>query len=334
VQLDPATYVRHPLHRTERVWPETNCYVDLWIELLHSAGLDPLAVLPFTLATDVEGDQWTFLKCPLADLHALYGIEVFELNIWRSLLSHVERQLALGRIAIVDVDAFSLPDTSGTTYQTEHAKTSIGIHALDLANRRLGYFHNAGYYELGPDDFSMIFPAPGEARLPPYVEVAAFATQPPNAGRTLVAASIEALVRHLSRVPERNPFRHYSAQFEADLASLAPARRSAQPEGGGGPLADFHGYAFATFRQFGAAFELAGSYVRWLAENGERGLDRVAAACDSIATSAWTLQVRTARFVGANRSFDPAPLLTTMAGAWDEALAGLTSRYGPLVHHG
>lgn len=323
LHFDPATHVRHPLHQTERVWPETNCYVDLWIELLHAAGLDPLAVLPFTLAIDVEGDQWTFLKCPLADLHTLYGIEVIELNIWRTLLSHVDRQLALGRIAIVDVDAFYLPDTSGTTYQKEHAKTSIGIHTLDIGNQRLGYFHNAGYYELGPGDFSMVFPGPGEVRLPPYVEVATFATHPPKAGRALVAASIDSLVRHLSRVPERNPFRQYAVQFEADLASLA-----------GGPLADFHGYAFATFRQFGAAFELAGSYVRWLADHGEGDLDRVAAACDSIATSAWTLQVKTARFVGANRPFDPAPLLGAMAGAWDEALTGLTSRYGSLVHHG
>jgi hypothetical protein len=334
LQFDPATYVRHPLHETERVWPETNCYVDLWIELLHAAGLDPFAVLPFTLAAGVEGDQWTFLKCPLADLHALYGIEVIELNIWRTLLSHVDRQLALGRIPIVDVDAFYLPDTSGTTYHTEHAKTSIGIHALDLANRRLGYFHNAGCYELGPGDFAMVFPGPGEVRLPPYVEVATFPTHPPKAGRALVTASIDALVRHLSRVPDRNPFRQYAVQFEADLASLALAGRSAKREGGGGPLADFHGYAFATFRQFGAAFELAGSYVRWLSENGERGLDGVAAACDSIATSAWTLQVKTARFVGANRSFEPAPLLEAMAGAWDEALTGLTSRYSSLVHHG
>ena len=40
---------RHPLHQGERVWLETNCYVDLWIELLHDFGFDPRAALGFTV---------------------------------------------------------------------------------------------------------------------------------------------------------------------------------------------------------------------------------------------------------------------------------------------
>ena len=37
--LAPAgPYVPHPLHDSGRDWPETNCYVDLWIELLHGRG--------------------------------------------------------------------------------------------------------------------------------------------------------------------------------------------------------------------------------------------------------------------------------------------------------
>lgn len=34
--LDPKNYVQHPLHSSERMWPETNCYIDLWIEVLAS----------------------------------------------------------------------------------------------------------------------------------------------------------------------------------------------------------------------------------------------------------------------------------------------------------
>ena len=64
--LDPARHTRHELHDLDRDWPETNCYVDLWIEVLHAAGLDPHAMLPFVFAIDVEGDQWTFVKPPLA----------------------------------------------------------------------------------------------------------------------------------------------------------------------------------------------------------------------------------------------------------------------------
>ena len=48
--LDPSSYQRHRLHTQERNWAETNCYVDLWIELLHAWGFEPLAAMPFTLA--------------------------------------------------------------------------------------------------------------------------------------------------------------------------------------------------------------------------------------------------------------------------------------------
>ena len=34
--LDPQNYAPHPLHDAERIWPETNCYIDLWIETLHA----------------------------------------------------------------------------------------------------------------------------------------------------------------------------------------------------------------------------------------------------------------------------------------------------------
>ena len=43
--LDPASYARHPLHDDDRDWPETNCYTDLWLELLHALGVDPVAAL-------------------------------------------------------------------------------------------------------------------------------------------------------------------------------------------------------------------------------------------------------------------------------------------------
>ncbi len=71
--LDPETYSVHALHSQERMWPETNCYVDLWIEVLNALGLAPEAMLGFTLTQDFEGDQFTFFKVPLEDLEALYG---------------------------------------------------------------------------------------------------------------------------------------------------------------------------------------------------------------------------------------------------------------------
>lgn len=322
--LDAASYARHPLHRGDRTWLESNCYVDLWVELLHSSGLEPLAALPCTFAVDLEGDQWTFFKFPLAHLSALYGVDVIELNVWRPLVVHVEEQLALGRVSIVEVDAFYLPDTAGTSYHADHLKTSIGVQALDRAARRLGYFHNAGYYELEGQDFADLFrlDVTDLACLPPYVEVAKFQAGPPLRDRALVVASLDLLRNQLTRRPHDNPFRRYAARFRADLDSLA-----------GVPLAHFHGYAFATFRQCGAAFELGGAYLRWLQAHGERGLEEVASACDVIATAAKALQFKTARFVSTNRSFDPTPMLDTMAHAWDETMTRLTARYGAFAYH-
>ncbi|MEO8451821.1 MAG: DUF1839 family protein, partial [Gemmatimonadota bacterium] len=174
--LEPAGYQPHATHRDDRVWLESNCYVDLWTELLHSNGLEPIACFPFTLGTDLEGDQWTFFKFPLADLYQLYGIEVFELNIWRPLVVHVEEQVALGRPVIVEMDSYYLPDTSGTSYRTGHVKTSIGIQMIDAPARRLGYYHNAGYHELSAEDFDGAFRLSGHLANPeflaPYVEVA------------------------------------------------------------------------------------------------------------------------------------------------------------------
>jgi hypothetical protein len=320
--LDPAAYSRHRLHQDDRAWPESNCYVDLWVELLHTAGTEPLAGLPFTLGMDVEGDQWTFFKFPVADLEALYGVDVFELNVWRSLMAHVAEQLVLGRPAIVEVDAFHLPDTAGTTYRTEHVKTSIGIQAMDVDGRRLGYFHNAGYYELAGEDFVRVLRLEGRLTdpecLPPYVEVVKLGARPARAGRALHEASLALLRAHLERRPVVNPFRRYGARFPADLDALT-----------GEPLPRFHSYAFATLRQCGAAFELAGAYLRWLEAGGESELEPVATACDQIATTAKMLQFKTARAINAHRPFDPTPMLDTMATAWDDTMAALASRYGP-----
>jgi hypothetical protein len=319
--LAPGAYAPHPLHAVERTWPESNCYVDLWIELLHASGIEPRAALPFALTVDLEGDQWTFIKFPLADLELLYGVRVFELNVWRPLVEHIVDQLAQRRPTIVEVDAFYLPDTAGTSYHLQHVKTSIAIQAIDVAGKRLGYFHNAGYYELSESDFSGVFRLDGHAvnpeYLPPYVEVAKLPLGCPAGGARLRDDSLALLRSHLARRPAANPFVCYATRFRSDLEWLATE-----------PLSSFHSYAFATLRQCGAAFELAGAYFRWLEAGGECGLEPVAEACDRISTAAKTLQFKTARVVNAQRPIDPTPMLDTMTAAWDDVMMALTSRYG------
>ncbi len=155
--IDARTYVPHELHGSQRVWAESNCYIDVWIEILHALDLDPYACLPHVLPVDFEGDQWTFFKPSHDDLFSLYGLDVHELNVWRPLIDNARSQLADGRLVLSEVDAFYLPDTAGTDYRTQHTKTTIGIQELDVEAGRLGYFHNGGYYVLQDTDFGAIF---------------------------------------------------------------------------------------------------------------------------------------------------------------------------------
>jgi hypothetical protein len=233
----------------------------------------------------------------------------------------VAEQLILGRPAIVEVDAYYLPDTSGTSYRSQHVKTSIAVQALDSDNRRLGYFHNAGYYELKDEDFAGVFRLEGHLTdpeyLPPYVEIAKFGKRPPLDGRALHGASLTLLRSQLAQRPFTNPFCRYADRFHSDLEWLVAE-----------PLSYFHNYAFATLRQCGAAFELAGAYLRWLEAGGEDGLESAAEACARIASNAKALQFKTARAVNNHRPLDASPLLDDMAQAWDETMTTLTARYG------
>ena len=253
----------HPLHAQDRAWPETNCYVDLWIELLHGRGLEPEAMLGFTLRQDFEGDQFTFFKPAMADIEALYGLRLEELAVYDGLERHAQVQAARGRPVLVEVDAIHLPDTAGTTYGRAHAKTTIAILALDPARRMLDYLHNAGRFRLGADDYDGIFKP---ALLPPYAEFvkAVGAPLPP---RALRAAARTMLGAHRARAPRENPVRAFRAALAETGAALVQR-----------PLSVFHSYAFNTTRQLGANFELLGSHLAWLAASGPADLAPAAEA--------------------------------------------------------
>ena len=315
-----GTYVPHPLHGDERTWPETNCYVDLWIELLHARGLEPRACLAFTLGLDYEGDQYTFYKPPLRDLRALYGIEVQELNIWRPLTVHAREQYALGRVLMPEVDAFYLPDTAGVSYRNEHGKTTIGIGAIDVERRVLRYFHGRGFHTLGGNDFDGLFRLgefAGDASvLPPFAEIAKLdgvrALQTP----ALVDRAMALARFHLAAAPRANPISRHAARLNDDLAWLR-----------GQSLQVFHQYAFATVRQAGSCFELTSAFLNWLDENGQPGMQEAAAAFSRLSTEAKTIQFKLARMARSQRDADIAPHMAEMAAAWDEGLSRLTDRF-------
>ena len=308
--LDPATYRRHGLHGDGRVWGETNCYTDLWIELLHGHGHDPVAMLPFTLAAGFEGDQWTFFKPALSDLYRLYGADVQELALWRPLVDHVVEQVAAGNPVLAEMDAWYLPDTSGSAYRLQRNKTTIAVNEIEVGQQRLGYFHNAGYYALQGEDFRELFQLDGkphERVLPPYVEFVKWRGGALSNGQ-LVEASLDCARAHVARIPEVNPFPAFRERFAADLGWLMEA-----------DLERFHAYAFATWRQYGACFELAESYLQWLSEHGVDGLNGAAGDLHAIAEGARNLQFQLARAMARKKPLDLAPL-KPMEDAWTRAM--------------
>ena len=317
--IDAANYSRSVLHQESCTWLEKNCYVDIWIEVLHALGLEPRAILPFTVAIDFEGDQWTFFKPPHAELFDLYGVDVQELNVWRPLIEHAVEHLAAGRLISTESDAFWLPDTSGTDYRRQHTKSTIVIADIDVEARKLGYFHNAGYFTLDGEDFARTFrlDEPMDPTfMPLFAETVRFERRVQRPAAELVNMSRALWRRHLARVPSSNPVTRFQKRFESELGSM-------QQRG----LAFYHAWAFATTRQLGAAFELAASNLRWMREHGERGLDDAIAAFDVIVGNSKSFILKGARAVNSRKPFDGAAMFGEMAAAWDRGLGGLRSTF-------
>lgn len=307
---DPAGYRPHALHGQPRAYPETNCYTDMLIELLHARGYEPLAALGHLVRVDFEGDQWTFFKPPPDDLEALYGIDIHEMQPYRSLPLQIAEQIARDRTIIVELDAFFLPDTAGASYRTEHVKTSIAADAIDAEGEILRYFHNAGLHELSGPDYRGALSVDEARALPPYTELVRFDAGPSLEGERLRDAARRLLRRHLAKRPPDNPF----DRFGASLVEALPQLRAWREE-------DYHAYAFATVRMAGAAFELAGSHARWLLADEAAA---AAAAMDEIADGCKALSFRLAR----RRPFDVEPLIAPLADAWARALDGLLRAAG------
>jgi len=316
--LAPSSYCRSALHADERLWVEKNCYVDIWIGMLQALQLNALACLPFVLSVDFEGDQWTFFKPSHDDLHALYGIDVQELTVWRPLLDHAQEHLAAGRLISTESDAFWLPDTAGTDYRQKHTKTTIVLNEIDVANRRLGYFHNAGYHELSGEDFVRTFridadPDPGF--MPLYAELVKIDSVVARTEIQLKAMSLALLVKHLRRRPRSNPFVRFRTRFERDLPWL-------QAQG----LDHYHAWAFAATRQAGAAFELASQCLHWLATGDDaRGaaLHEAGQSFDELSSLTKAFILKGARLVMNRKPFGDGAMFDDMAQSWDRGMSTL-----------
>jgi hypothetical protein len=311
--LDPASYEQHALHGTDRVWTETNCAADLWIECLHALGRDPVAGLAFTLGTDFDGDQWRMFTYPYETLRVLYGIGVDELNVWRPLRRHVAEQLSLGNLIAFDVDAWWLPDTASLTYRSAHQKTTVLAVMIDTDARVLGYLHNTGYYVLDGDDFDAILPAePQPEAMPPFtlqVRVGPAPRIDDEATRRLAGM-------HLSRRPVDNPVLRMAARAQTDLLDL-------RTDG----LDAFHRWAFGTVRQCGANAELAAAFARRLSETGTTGAEEAAHALEFVAVGMKSTEFALARAMR-GREVDVVSIFAPLAKRWGDALDLLAGGVG------
>ncbi|MBV9119701.1 MAG: DUF1839 family protein [Chloroflexi bacterium] len=305
----PAEYVGHWLHiDSSRVWQEHNCYVDLWIELLHSLGLNPLPAFYTALLAGFQADQWTFVKPDHWAIARLFGIDVIEVDIWRGVEAHVLAQLENHSVPLLETDCWYLPDTAGMSYQQQHKKSAIAIVAVEPESQVLRYFHNRGFHEIRGADYRGALYLDEPPRLVPYAEAALIGGRCARSDDELRQISLDLLSVRFEQSRQESTFVSFREHLECAIAELH--------EG----AIDFHEYAFANFRQLGSACALGAEYLRWLDLPDSAP---TAAALDRISELAQSFILRLARLAARARTPEIEPTMSDMVQAWSEAQRGL-----------
>ncbi|MBV8086642.1 MAG: DUF1839 family protein [Chloroflexi bacterium] len=310
--LEPADYQPHRLHADSGyAWPEQNCYFDLWIELLHSLGCDPVPCFYPGLTTTYVSDQWQFIKPDPSALLALYGVRLYEINVWEPVATHVARHVADGNPVLLEVDAYDLPDVAGLSYQIKHSKTTIGIVGIDSAAEELWYLHNRGLYSLAGVDYRAALQLDQADRLPFFIEAASLKSLVRRDAGELRAISLRLLGSSLEQLGAYNPF----PAFRAHLGVVLPRIAAGEIE--------VHGYAFASLRQLGAACSLGAEYLAWC------GLPRVEQAVEELGHVSQLAQafiLRLARAAARGRVVDVDEPLGAMEVCWMRAMSDVRER--------
>lgn len=309
ISLEPENYQSHFTHLSDRIWPETNCYLDLWIEILHALGLDPVPAFACMLSADHDGVQWSFVKQAPEDLRRLYGLEVAEDTVWLPLLETLESARVRGLLHTVEVDSWWLPETAGTAYHSDHVKTTICPTMVDRERRVMWYFHNTGLHELSGGDFDGVLGLSRESAivLPPYVEQIRHHAERAEPGALALITR-----EHLSRRPDTNPIE--------GLASAVHAAMEWLPDAG---AQTFHQWAFANLRQCGATCELAADFAAML-DGTFPGAAQAEGYLRAVASNSKSVQFKMAR-AATGRKVDVECTLAQMAESWQTGMDFIAS---------
>jgi Domain of unknown function (DUF1839) len=269
------------------------------------------------VCSDFEGDQWTFYKPPFSDLRELYGLQVEELSLWRPVLDHCVEHVTAGHIPLLEADSFYLPDTRATDYRQNHVKTTIAPTAINREQRKLQYFHNAGFYELEGEDFDGLFrfePKHGSVAdvqsgrahwLPPYCELVKTERVFSAPVSTLASQSLRLLRGHMQWRPATNPFVRLEHAWEAHVGLLLAS-----------DLEVYHGYTFSLLRQCGASNSMLAAHLRWHAQHSHPSFAQAAEPFHVISQTCKAMLMKLARVVHSKKTRDFGEQISEMASQW------------------
>ena len=308
----------HPWFSGARVWSTTNSGTDTWLSVLHTLGLEAEPMLMGAMCASFEGDQWTQVGVPTADLWTCHGIAVEELHVWRPLLSHLVAQLDRGNAVLLDVDVFHLPDMIGSGYLREHAPTVIAVTGYDRHAHEVRYIHGANGGTIAGRDLDAILATGGVGGtlLPPHARLVKLDRVMTRTHSELGEIGVALARLHGTRIPAANPVRAFGEALREQGSWLA-----------GGDATHYQRWAYATLHQCGAAFELAGDACRWLAGHGQPVLGAVEPLL-AVSRGARSLHQRLVRVPQSGRMPDVAQRVDEMAGAWADAMTILRPIYG------
>jgi Domain of unknown function (DUF1839) len=189
------------------------------------------------------------------------------------------------------------------------------LESVDLAARRLGYFHNAGYFTLEGEDFVELFRLDAAADpefMPMFAELVRCDRARHQDAQELRDNSRELLRKHIQWRPQVNPIPKFRERFERDLPELSRQGMGA-----------YHAWVFGTLRQLGAAAELAALYLRWLVGDPE---GRPAQAANSFLETSIvckSLVLKVARAVNSRRALDASASFEELTSSWELASLAL-----------